>query len=64
VPLAGGSTTSFAARRPSRLIGVNDLVGGTDCLHPDNSGHDKIADAFDAVIPEVTGPPPLDLSSG
>jgi hypothetical protein len=46
------------------LIGVDDLVGGTDCLHPDNSGHDKIADAFDAVIPEVTGPPPLDLSSG
>jgi lysophospholipase L1-like esterase len=41
------------------LIGVEDLVGGTDCLHPDNSGHDDIAGAFAAVIdiPEVTGPP-------
>jgi lysophospholipase L1-like esterase len=41
------------------LIGVEDLVGGTDCLHPDNSGHDDIADVFAAVIdiPEVTGPP-------
>jgi lysophospholipase L1-like esterase len=41
------------------LIGVEDLVGGTDCLHPDNSGHDDIADAFAAVIdiPEVAGPP-------
>jgi lysophospholipase L1-like esterase len=41
------------------LIGVDDLVGGTDCLHPDNSGHDDIADAFAAVIdiPEVTGTP-------
>jgi lysophospholipase L1-like esterase len=41
------------------VIDVEDLVGGTDCLHPDNSGHDDIADAFAAVIdiPEVTGPP-------
>jgi lysophospholipase L1-like esterase len=46
------------------LIDEEDLVG--DCLHPDNSGHDDIADAFAAVIdiPEITGPPPLDLSSG
>ena len=41
------------------VIDLDDLVGGTDCLHPDNSGHDDIADAFAAVIdiPEVTGPP-------
>jgi lysophospholipase L1-like esterase len=47
------------------LIGVEDLVGGADCLHPDNSGHDDIADAFAAVIdiPEVIGPPGPDLSS-
>lgn len=44
------------------LIDDEDLVG--DCLHPNNSGHDDIADAFDAVIPEVTGPPPLNRSSG
>jgi lysophospholipase L1-like esterase len=28
------------------VIGVDDLVGGTDCLHPDNSGHDDIARRF------------------
>ena len=46
------------------LIGVDDLVGGTDCLHPNNSGHDDIAAAFAAVIdvasivgPPATGPP-------
>ena len=32
------------------VIGPNDLVGGRDCLHPDNSGHQDIADAFAAVI--------------
>jgi lysophospholipase L1-like esterase len=41
------------------VIGVEDLVGGTDCLHPDNSGHEHIAGAFF----EVTGPLVLDLSS-
>jgi len=42
----------------------DELVG--DCLHPNNSGHEHIADAFADVIdiPEVTGPPALDLSSG
>jgi lysophospholipase L1-like esterase len=46
------------------LIGAQDLVG--DCLHPNNSGHDDIAGAFAAVIdiPEITGPPALDLASG
>jgi lysophospholipase L1-like esterase len=33
-----------------QLIGVHDLVGGRDCLHPDASGHDDIAAAFDVVI--------------
>jgi len=32
------------------LIDLHDLVGGHDCLHPDASGHDDIATAFDAVI--------------
>ena len=32
------------------LIDVHDLVGGRDCLHPDTSGHDDIAAAFNAVI--------------
>ena len=32
------------------LIQVHDLVGGRDCLHPDTSGHDDIAAAFDVVI--------------
>jgi lysophospholipase L1-like esterase len=41
------------------LIGPEDLVGGTDCLHPDNSGHADIAAAFAAVIDadRVVGPP-------
>lgn len=28
------------------LLGPDDLVGGTDCLHPDDSGHALIAGAF------------------
>ncbi len=32
------------------LIDVHDLVGGRDCLHPDTSGHDDIAAAFNTVI--------------
>jgi lysophospholipase L1-like esterase len=41
------------------LVGPEDLVGGTDCLHPDNSGHADIAAAFAAAIDadRVTGPP-------
>jgi len=41
------------------LIGPGDLVGDTDCLHPNNSGHAKIAAAFAASIdvPAVVGPP-------
>jgi len=31
-------------------IDADDLVGGRDCLHPNTSGHDNIAAAFDAVI--------------
>lgn len=31
-------------------IGAEDLVGGTDCLHPNDAGHQKIADAFLAAI--------------
>ena len=32
------------------LIDIHDLVGGRDCLHPNTSGHDDIAAAFNAVI--------------
>ena len=32
------------------LLEVNDFVGGTDCLHPDDSGHRKIARAFQAAM--------------
>lgn len=41
------------------LVGPEDLVGGADCLHPDNSGHADIAAAFAAVIDadRVAGPP-------
>lgn len=31
------------------LLGPDDLVGGADCLHPDDSGHQIIADAFAAA---------------
>jgi lysophospholipase L1-like esterase len=34
----------------SGLIGTDDLVGGSDCLHPDDSGHQKIAEAFGATV--------------
>jgi lysophospholipase L1-like esterase len=39
--------------------GNNDLVGGTDCLHPNNLGHRAMAGAFAKVIdvPAVVGPP-------
>jgi lysophospholipase L1-like esterase len=40
------------------VIGVEDLVGGEDCLHPDDSGHADIARAFaEVVAAEVIGPP-------
>jgi lysophospholipase L1-like esterase len=41
------------------LITRDDLVGGSDCLHPNNAGHTKIARAFDQVIDAaaVIGPP-------
>jgi lysophospholipase L1-like esterase len=32
------------------LLGPGDLVGGTDCLHPNDAGHQKIAQAFAAVL--------------
>jgi hypothetical protein len=38
------------------LIGPEDLVGGTDCLHPDDSGHADIAAAFAAAIGTATRP--------
>jgi lysophospholipase L1-like esterase len=32
------------------LLGPGDLVGGTDCLHPNDAGHQKIAEAFAAAL--------------
>lgn len=32
------------------VIGAEDLVGGTDCLHPDTSGHADIAAAFAGAV--------------
>ena len=32
------------------LLGPKDLVGGEDCLHPDTSGHKKIARAFAQAV--------------
>jgi lysophospholipase L1-like esterase len=32
-------------------LDTGDLVGGDDCLHPDDSGHAAIAEAFaDAIL--------------
>jgi lysophospholipase L1-like esterase len=36
--------------RDHDLLGSGDLVGGTDCLHPNDVGHQKIAEAFAAVL--------------
>lgn len=32
------------------VLGDGDFVGGTDCLHPNRSGHEKIAAAFDLAF--------------
>jgi lysophospholipase L1-like esterase len=32
------------------LLGSGDLVGGTDCLHPNDAGHQRIAEAFAAAL--------------
>lgn len=32
------------------VLQAEDLVGGLDCLHPDDSGHARIADAFAEVL--------------
>jgi lysophospholipase L1-like esterase len=31
-------------------LGAGDFVGGPDCLHPTDTGHDKVTDAFGAVL--------------
>ena len=31
-------------------LGAQDWVGGQDCLHPDDSGYDKVAQAFVDVL--------------
>lgn len=35
------------------LLGDGDFVGGDDCLHPDDSGHRKIADAYWRALREA-----------
>jgi hypothetical protein len=35
---------------PTACLGPGDLVGGTDCLHPNDAGHQRIAEAFGAVL--------------
>lgn len=54
-PLPGGlndiirgvaAATAVTVVETYGLLEANDYVGGTDCLHPDNSGHKKIARAF------------------
>jgi hypothetical protein len=32
------------------LLGPEDLVGGQDCLHPNEAGHAKLADVFLAAL--------------
>jgi lysophospholipase L1-like esterase len=31
-------------------LGADDFVGGADCLHPTNTGHDKVTEAFQAAV--------------
>jgi hypothetical protein len=31
-------------------LGTGDFVGGDDCLHPNKSGHTKIATAFEKAL--------------
>jgi lysophospholipase L1-like esterase len=42
--------TALSHGRDHDLLGPGDLVGGTDCLHPNDAGHQKIAEAFAAVL--------------
>jgi lysophospholipase L1-like esterase len=54
---AQAAAVGAAVAETGPLIGVSDLTG--DCLHPDNSGHEKIADAFQTVldVDSIVGPP-------
>lgn len=56
---AAAAANGAVVAETAALIGPEDLVGGTDCLHPDNSGHADIAAAFAAAVDpdRVAGPP-------
>lgn len=45
-------STQFGAATAQTFgaLGAGDFVGGADCLHPNRSGHDKIAQAFDRAF--------------
>ncbi|HSF86702.1 MAG TPA: GDSL-type esterase/lipase family protein [Acidimicrobiia bacterium] len=45
-----GAFPNVTAVETHGLLEPGDLVGGSDCRHPDNSGHRKIADAFLAAL--------------
>ena len=52
--------------RHLRQLAARDLVGGDDCLHPNDSGHQIIADLFDAALAgaEQQGVGPASSPSG
>ena len=47
---AAAARYGVAVAETAPLVGTEDLVGGTDCLHPDDSGHADVVAAFAAVI--------------
>jgi hypothetical protein len=49
-PGARNHWSELSHGRDYALLGSEDLVGGTDCLHPNDAGHQKIAEAFAAVL--------------
>lgn len=52
---AAGAVGATVVETGGGLLGPDDLIGGQDCLHPDNSGHGLVAEAFlDAVAGPVT----------
>ncbi len=47
---AVAAATGVTVVETGGLLGADDFVGGTDCLHPDDSGHRKIARAFQRAL--------------
>ncbi len=46
IRIVAGSVPGVAVAETYGQLDASDLVGGADCLHPDDSGHKEVASAF------------------